>query len=247
MGPLPQLPLADILTAWKVNMKIQGIEKVSMVDYPNKIATTIFTGGCNFRCPFCHNSGIVNQQYPYIEESEIFDYLKSRTKLIDAVVVSGGEPTLQPDLEEFIVKIRELGFLVKLDTNGTNPFMLKKLLDKNLLDYVAMDIKNDFEDYDKITGIKEINVENVKKSLDILHKYDTPYELRTTLINEFHKEENIEKMAKELAGEHVLYLQKFVDTETCFEHGLTEVDKMNAVYYAGILKKTINNVILRGY
>ena len=228
-------------------MKIQGIEKVSMVDYPNKIATTVFTGGCNFRCPFCHNSGIVTEQYPYIDENDFFDYLKSRTKLIDAVVVSGGEPTLQSDLEEFIVKIRELGFLVKLDTNGTNPFMLKKLLDKNVLDYVAMDIKNNFDDYDKITGIDGINIENVKKSLDILHQYDTPYELRTTLVNQFHKEENIEKLAKDLADEHVLYLQKFVDADTCFKHGLTEVDKMTAVFYAGVLSKTIDNVLLRGY
>ena len=228
-------------------MQILGIEKVSMVDYPNKIATTVFTGGCNFRCPFCHNSGIVKQEYNVVDENEFFTYLESRKKLIDAVVVSGGEPTLQSDLEEFIAKIKSLGYLVKLDTNGSNPFMLKRLLESGNVDYVAMDIKNNFEDYDKITGIKDINTENIKKSLDILHKHSVPYELRTTIVNEFHKEENMEKLAKDLAGEHILYLQKFVDTDTCFEHGLTEVDKMTAVYFAGILNKTIDNVLLRGY
>ncbi len=228
-------------------MQILGIEKVSMVDFPNKIATTVFTGGCNFRCPFCHNSGIVKQEYSVVDINEFFEYLESRKKLLDAVVVSGGEPTLQNDLPEFIAKIKAMGYLVKLDTNGSNPFMLKNLLEKKLVDYVAMDIKNNFEDYDKITGIKNINTENIKKSLELLHQFNTPYELRTTLVNEFHKEANIEKLAQDLTGEHILYLQKFVDTDTCFEHGLSEVDKMTAVYFTGILKKTIDNVLLRGY
>ena len=228
-------------------MQILGIEKVSMVDYPNKIATTIFTGGCNFRCPFCHNSGIVEQKYPAIDQDEIFSYLQDRKALIDAVVVSGGEPTLQPDLEEFITKIKQMGYPVKLDTNGTNPFILKTLLDKNLLDYVAMDIKNNFEDYSTITGVKNPNVENIKVSLDILKTSGVSYELRTTLVENFHKEENIIKMSQELAGENILYLQKFVASDNCITKGLSEVPKITAINYAELLSKTINNVALRGY
>ena len=228
-------------------MQILGIEKVSMVDYPNKIATTVFTGGCNFRCPFCHNSGIVEQKYDIYDEEEIFAYLKSRKNLIDAVVVSGGEPTLQRELKEFIKKIKDMGFLVKLDTNGTNPFVLKMLLDENLLDYVAMDIKNNFDDYKKVTGTKVSMAENVKKCLEILHNANVPYELRTTLVKEFHTKDNIKKMAQDLAGEHLLYLQKFVDNKECIEQGHTEIDKLTAIEFATMLSRTIDNVLLRGY
>ena len=228
-------------------MQILGIEKVSMVDYPNKIATTVFTGGCNFRCPFCHNAGIVEQKYEPIDQEEVFEYLDSRKKLIDAVVVSGGDPTLQKDLAEFIKKVKDMGFLVKLDTNGSNPFVLKMLLDENLLDYVAMDIKNNFDDYPKITGTKASMAENVKKSLEILHNSNVPYELRTTLVKEFHSQENIKKMANDLSGEYVLYLQKFVNSDGCIEQGHTEISKQQAIEFAELLSRTIDNVVLRGY
>lgn len=228
-------------------MQIQGIEKVSMVDYPNKIATTIFAGGCNFRCPFCHNSGIVEKKYDNILEEDVLQYLESRKGLIDAVVVSGGEPTLQPDLDKFISKLKEMNFLVKLDSNGTNPFVLKKLLDSKLLDYVAIDIKTNFDDYSAITGVKNPNTSNIKETVEILRNSGISYELRTTLINEFHAEENIKKMADELAGEKVLYLQKFVASENCIQKDLTEVPKMKAIYFANILSQKIERVILRGY
>ena len=228
-------------------MRILGIEKVSMVDYPNKIATTLFTGGCNFRCPFCHNSGIVEQKYTAIDPNDIFEYLQGRKNLIDAVVISGGEPTLQPDLEEFIIKLKQLGYLIKLDTNGTNPFVLKNLLDKNLLDYVAMDIKNNFGNYSAITGVKDPKIENVKVSLSLLKNSGINYELRTTLVENFHKEDNIKKMAQELAGEKLLYLQKFVSSDNCIKQGLAEVPKTTAAHYAEILSSTIDNVFLRGY
>lgn len=228
-------------------MQIQGIEKVSMVDYPNKIATTIFAGGCNFRCPFCHNSGIVEKKYDNILEEDVLQYLESRKGLIDAVVVSGGEPTLQPDLDKFISKLKEMNFLVKLDSNGTNPFVLKKLLDSKLLDYVAIDIKTNFDDYSGITGVSQPNTANVKETVEILRNSGIAYELRTTLINEFHSVENIEKMANELAGEKILYLQKFVASENCIQKDLTEVPKMKAIYFANILSQKIERVILRGY
>ena len=228
-------------------MEILGMEKVSFVDYENKICATLFTGGCNFSCPFCHNSGIVQKDYDHYTEEEILDYLKSRTKLLDAVTISGGEPTLQPDLKEFIKKIRNLGYSIKLDTNGTRPEILKDLIDNNLLNYVAMDIKNNFENYSPICGVPNYTAEKVKESLKILQKSNIPYELRTTLVSEFHNDENIEKLAKDLKGEKILYLQKFVSKDTCFDKNLHEVAKNIATNFKEVLSGEIGNVILRGY
>jgi len=228
-------------------MEILGIEKVSMVDYPNKICATIFTGGCNFRCPFCHNSGLVKQAFEKYKEKEILDYLESRKNLLDAVTISGGEPTLQPDLEDFIRKIKLMGYLIKLDTNGTNPLKLKCLIDNNLLDYVAMDIKNNFDNYSNIVGIACYNPEKVKQSLLILKESGVNYELRTTLVKGYHEKENMEKLAQDLKGEEVLFLQKFVDSGDCLQNNLKEVPQCEALDFKEILKRTIKNVQLRGY
>lgn len=229
-------------------MKILGIEKVSFVDYEGKMCATIFTGGCNYRCPFCHNGGIVLDKYNEISESDIVDYLKTRTGLLDAVTISGGEPTLQPDIKEFILKVRALGFLVKLDTNGTNPDCLIDLLQNNLLDYVAIDIKTNFGDYNKVSGVTNSLTDNVKKSIEYLKNSGIDYELRTTLVNEFHTKDTIVNMAKELAGQKKLYLQKFKASADCINAtGLRAVPKSTAKSYADILKKTILVVELRGY
>lgn len=228
-------------------MNILGIEKVSLVDYPGKVCSTIFTGGCDFRCVFCHNSGIVNEDYQPISNDEIFEYLESRKGLIDAVTISGGEPTLQKDLKEFIAKVRLMGFLVKLDTNGTMPNILKDLLDKKLLDYVAMDIKNCFDSYGEIIGNPSFDVSKVKESLEILRKSKVPYELRTTLVDFYHTPETITKMAEELKGEKTLFLQKFKDTGTCIESNLEPVSLEKAREFQQILQTTIKNVELRGY
>ena len=228
-------------------MEILGIEKVSLVDYEGKICATIFTGGCNYKCPFCHNSGIVNKEYIKHDEDEILNYLKERKKLLDAITISGGEPTLQPDLEQFIATIKEMGYLVKLDTNGTLPTVLENLFQKKLIDYVAMDIKNNFEDYSIITNTQNTLVENVKQSLKLLKKHKVSYELRTTLVEEFHSEESIKKMANDLKGEKLLYLQKFVDKETCFAKNLSPIKKDKAEKYKQILSNTLQNVELRGY
>lgn len=227
-------------------MNIQGIENVSFVDYPNKICATIFTGGCNFKCPYCHNSGIVKSEYKSLDENEVLQSLEKRKKLLDAVTISGGEPTLQKDLLEFATKIKAMGFLVKLDTNGTNPEVLENLLNKKLVDYVAMDIKTNFEDYAKVTKSCE-KVENIKISLQILKKFNVEYELRTTLVENLHTFENIEKLAQDLKGENFLYLQKFVDSNNCLENGLFCVKKDKAIEYKNILSKTIKRVLLRGY
>ena len=228
-------------------MEILGIEKVSMVDYKDKISATIFTGGCDFRCPFCHNSGIVEKKYNYYSEDEILEYLKDRKKLLDAVVISGGEPTLQKDLPRFIKAVRALGYLVKLDTNGTNPQMLEMLLQDKLIDYVAIDIKSDFSNYSVITGVPNPNTEAIKKSLALLKKFSVDYELRTTIVKEFHTQKNIEKLSEDLKGEKLLYLQKFKLSEGVFNQTLHEVPKVEAEKFQEILKKNIKNVILRGY
>jgi len=228
-------------------MEILGLEKVSFVDYEGCVCATVFTGGCNFMCPFCHNSSLVNKNAFSISEEEVLSYLSSRTKLLDAVTISGGEPTLQKDLKEFIIKVKNMGYKVKLDTNGTFPMVVKDLIENNLLDFVAMDIKTCFTEYDKVTGLK-INLANkVKETLEILKKSNINYELRTTLVNEFHNENSIKQMAEELKGEKVLYLQKFVDSGQCIQGNLSEVPKQKALIFQDILKKNIQTVNLRGY
>lgn len=228
-------------------MEILGIEKVSFVDYDDKICATIFTGGCNFRCPFCHNSGIVEKIFNPYSEDEILTYLKERSRLLDAVTISGGEPTLQKDLEEFIIKVKSLGYKIKLDTNGTRPDVVKNLIEKNLIDYIAMDIKNNFEDYSKITGIANPNIEKIKETIHYLNEKNFPFELRTTLVKGFHTKDSIEKMAKDLKGQNKLFLQKFVDNESCFSSNLEPISKAEAEEFQKILSKTIKNVNLRGY
>ena len=167
-------------------MKIFGLEKLSMVDFEGHLCATIFTGGCNFRCPFCQNSDLVNiTNLSQISEEEFFAFLQKRRGVLDSVCVSGGEPTLQPDLEEFLRKIKELGYLVKLDTNGTKPELLKELIEKSLVNYVAMDIKNSPSAYSKTAGTSE-HLAEIKTSVSLLKTNIAPYEFRTTLVAGHH-------------------------------------------------------------
>ena len=165
-------------------MIVCGFEKFSMVDYDGKIACTVFTGGCNFRCPFCHNGALVvgDVKSPEISIDEVFDYLAKRKGLVDAVCVTGGEATLQPDLAEFYEKVRAMGYATKLDTNGLRPDVLKDLLDRGLLDYVAMDIKNSKAKYALTTGVKNVDLAKIEESVNILKNSNVDYEFRTTLI-----------------------------------------------------------------
>ena len=194
-------------------MNIIGIEKSSFIDYPSNICTVIFTGGCNFRCPYCHNTSIVNNIGDKIEEDEVISFLKKRKKFVDALCISGGEPTLQKDLYDFICRIKEEGFLIKLDTNGTNPALLNKLIDEKLIDYVAMDIKSPFAKYSSIGGTS-INLEDIRKSIDILLENKVDYEFRTTICKELLTIEDIISIAKEIKGCKIYALQNFRDGET---------------------------------
>ena len=229
-------------------MIICGFEKFSMVDYDGKIACTIFTKGCNFRCPFCHNSSLVeSKKHPQIiSENSVFDYLNKRKKVIDAVCISGGEPTLQPDLIDFVKKIKNLGFLVKLDTNGYNPDAIKQLLNQNLLDYVAMDIKNCKEKYDFTIGA-EININKIEQSIELIKNSNIDYEFRTTLISQFHTENDILKIGKWLENSKNYFLQKYVDNDDCIKHGFDAINKTTVENYIKILKPYINNVETRGF
>lgn len=229
-------------------MNINGFEKLSMVDFPGVIAATVFTSGCNFRCPFCHNAGIVDFLNGTISETEVLAYLTKRKGVIKGLCISGGEPTLQIDLEKFIKKVKSTGASVKLDTNGTNPILLKKLINANLIDYVAMDIKNSLLGYGKTCGREDINLNNILESIEILKENKIPYEFRTTLVQEFHTEESIKEMAKLLQGAEKLYLQQFVKRETCIDgNSLHAVSKQAAEKFASILKVSVNKVCLRGY
>ena len=191
-------------------MQIAGLQKSSLVDYPSKIAAVVFTLGCNFRCPYCHNPNILTavSTNRLFDEAAVFDFLKTRKGKLDAVVVSGGEPTLQKGLSEFFKKLKELGFLTKLDTNGSSPKILEYLIKEELLDYVAMDIKAPIEKYKEIARIN-IDTNNILKSIEILKDSKIGYEFRTTTVKSQLSFEDFEKIGKMLCGAENYYLQKF--------------------------------------
>lgn len=228
-------------------MDIYGIEKLSLVDFEGRMTCALFTSKCNFRCPFCHNAPLLDHPSDKISEEYIFDYLIKRKGLIDAVTISGGEPTLDKDLINFIKKIKDLGYLVKLDTNGTNSALLKKLCTEKLVDYVAMDVKSSLLGYPLATGCDNFFENEIKNSIDYLIHGKTDYEFRTTLVYEIHSLSDIEDMKNLLCGAKRLYLQHFVDSGNCILDGLSEVDKETALKYKSILEQTINKVELRNY
>lgn len=229
-------------------MKISGIEKLSLVDFDGYVSSTIFTGGCNFRCPFCHNAILVekHKELPQINEQEIFDFLKKRQGIIEGVCISGGEPTLQKDLPLFCEKIKNLGYKVKLDTNGTNPELVKLLYGNGLVDYFAVDVKNDKQNY-CITIGKDFDLKGVEQTIDFLINNNVNHEFRTTLIFEFHKKENLLNIANWIKGTKKYFLQKFIDSENCISHGLSPVSEVVATEFLHLLRKYIPNTFLRGY
>lgn len=225
------------------------MEKLSLVDYDGKVAATLFTAGCNYRCPFCHNSPLVVgvTELTPLSETEVFDYLTRRKNVLDGVCVSGGEPTLQPDLPDFLAKLKALGFSVKLDTNGTNPDMLKVLVGSGLCDYVAMDIKNSKERYAETVGLPSYRLDDVEESVEFLLSDAVDYEFRTTLINGYHTKQDITNIAKWIAGAKAYALQKFKDSGSCIASGLSEIDEQTANEYLALVKPFIPSTKLRGY
>lgn len=206
-------------------MNIIGQQKSSFIDYPNKICTVYFTGGCNFRCPYCHNKDIVNNEGDNLEEEKIIEFLVKRKKFIDAVCISGGEPTLQEDLYTFILKLKELGFLVKLDTNGYRPDVLNALIKDNMLDYIAMDVKGPYEKYNKLSGTT-VDIVLIKESIELIKSSNVDYEFRTTVCKELLTREDIIETANILRGSKKYFIQNFRDGDTvlCGKNRLTPFD-----------------------
>lgn len=198
-------------------MKIGGLQKLTLIDFPGRLAATVFLTGCNFRCPFCYSSELVLpekiKKQPKISEKELFKFLKERKELIDAVVLCGGEPLISKGLVALIKKIKKMGFLVKLDTNGSDPALLKKLIDEKLVDYVAMDIKGPKERYSEFAGVK-VNIKKIQKSIDILKEGKVDCEFRSTIVPTLHKKEDVIEMAKWIRGAKKYYLQNFRPEKT---------------------------------
>ena len=229
-------------------MKIHGLQKLTLLDYPGKTACTIFTGGCNFRCPFCHNALLVtdiDSSQTYSEE-EILNFLSKRTGLLEGVCITGGEPLMNGDIADFIKKIKEMGYSVKLDTNGTFPERLGMLLEHNLIDYVAMDIKNSKENYAKTAGIQNVSISDIEKSINLLKSSDIDYEFRTTVVNELHTKEDILKIAEWIKGAKRYFLQNFEDSGNLIGENLTAVSKEALESMKSSAKAFVENIQIRG-
>lgn len=228
-------------------MRIIGFEKLTLVDYPAKVACILFCGGCNMRCPYCHNGELVlhPDYFPPFSDDEIFSYLKKRKGILDAVVISGGEPTLQEGLGEYMARIKDEGLLVKLDTNGTRPDVIRSLIDDHLVDYIAMDVKNSIDSYAATVGIKGFNPTSVMESITLLKEGRVDYEFRTTVTKETHKQENFIALASLLEGAKAYYLQNYVPNENTIEKGNTPLSYDELQNYIRILRKTIGNVKIR--
>lgn len=229
-------------------MEIVGIQKLTLLDYPGKIACTIFTNGCNFRCPFCHNGElVVNPSLNNILDiEEVFKFLKERFGRLDAVCITGGEPTLQKDLIEFIKRVKEIGYKVKLDTNGYFPSKLKELLDLKLIDCVAMDIKNSLEKYPITCGLEKMLLKNIVKSIDLIINSEIDYEFRTTVVKELHNKEDFVKIASLIKGAKKYFLQRFEDTPQNIKKGYSANSVEELKEFRKILIENNINCELRG-
>ncbi len=195
-------------------MRFHGFQKMTLLDFPGKVACTLFTGGCNYRCPFCHNALLVTQieDAGAYTDDEILTFLNKRIGLLDGVAITGGEPLLQPDLPEFIRRVKALGYAVKLDTNGSFPDRLQALLEEKLIDYVAMDIKNSKEKYAQTIGLAEYDTSAVEQSVEILKSSGIDYEFRTTVVGEYHTGADIGAIGEWIAGAPHYFLQGFTDS-----------------------------------
>ena len=226
-------------------MRIAGFQKLTLLDFPGKVSCILFTQGCNFKCSYCHNSGLIgHENEELIDEQEIFSYLNKRKGVIDGVVISGGEPTVQADLAIFIRRVKDMGFLVKLDTNGSNPDILEELLNDNLLDYVAMDIKNPLPLYREVCCISP-KVDKLKRSIELLKNCSIDHEFRTTIIKNIHDIDKIFEICKYVDG-NKMYLQNFEQSENVLGKNLESFSKEELLDIQKKMKGKYPNVKVRG-
>ena len=229
-------------------MKFGGLQKLTLLDYPDKVAATVFTVGCNFRCPFCHNLYLVAGDGAKLEaltEEEILNFLQKRAKMLEGVCITGGEPLIQPEIERFLAKIRAIGYKIKLDTNGAFPDTLKSLIDKGLVDYVAMDVKNSKDLYAQTVGCA-VDMRAIERSVELLKSGVVDYEFRTTVTATFHTAESVRDMAQWLTGAKRLYLQQFVDSGDLIDPTVTGVDEATLRKFCEIARAFVPNTQIRG-
>lgn len=228
-------------------MRIHGLQKMTLLDFPGRVACTVFFGGCNMRCPFCHNAELLDGTAPAVmDDDELLGFLKKRQGLLDGVAITGGEPLLQRDLPELAKKIRELGYPVKLDTNGTYPERLRRMIEDGLVQYVAMDIKNSPERYAETAGLKDMDLAPVRESVSLLMEGKTEYEFRTTVVSELHDDLSMEQIGDWIKGAKHYYLQKFTDRETVPFEGLHAPTDEQMRKWADMLRPLIPSVGMRG-
>ena len=228
-------------------MNIKGLQKTTLLDFPEKLACTVFTGGCNFRCPFCHNASLVltPSKVESISEEDFFSYISKRKGMLDGVCITGGEPLLSPDIEEFIKKIRSCGLLVKLDTNGSFPDKLEHLLNEGLLDYIAMDIKNSKQKYAMTAGLDSFP-SKIEKSIDIIIKKAPDYEFRTTVVRELHNTQDIVDIASRIKNAKKYFLQSYVDSGDTIIEGFSAYSATEMLKILENTKKILPATVLRG-
>ncbi|MBR5113582.1 MAG: anaerobic ribonucleoside-triphosphate reductase activating protein [Clostridia bacterium] len=229
-------------------MNIQGLQKLTLLDFPGKMACTIFTAGCDLRCPFCHNRSLVINPPAESEfsEDEFFSFLKKRKGILEGVAITGGEPLMQVDIEDFIIRIRELGYAVKLDTNGTFPARLKSLVEKGLVDYVAMDVKSSESGYPSCVGIGGFKTDKINESIEFLKSDKVDYEFRTTVAKGLHTKEDIEQLGRWIQGAKRHFLQAFTDSGDLIGFGLEPFSKAEMLEMCEIMKKYVPSCEVRG-
>jgi len=231
---------------WK-RMKIHGLQKMTLLDFPGRVACTVFLGGCDMRCPFCHNAELIDGTAPAVmEEEELLKFLSTRTGLLDGVAFTGGEPLLRPDLAPLIRRIREMGYAVKLDTNGTHPDRLRELLEEGLIDYAAMDIKNSPERYGETAGVPGMDLAPVRESVRLLLEGKTDYEFRTTVAAELHDDDSFRGIGPWIRGARRYFLQPFTDRDTVRYGGFHAPAAEDLRRWAGIMQEFVGEVSLRG-
>ena len=228
-------------------MKIHGLQKMTLLDYPGRVACTVFFGGCDMRCPYCHNAELTDGSAPPVmSDGELLEFLKKRKGLLDGVALTGGEPLLQKELPDLAAKIRGLGYPVKLDTNGTHPDRLERMIRDGLVQYVAMDIKNSPERYAETAGLASFDTAPVAESAALLLEGKTDYEFRTTTVAEFHDDQSFERIGRWISGARRYYLQRFTDRETVPFEGLHAPTEEQMRRWAEILRPFVQKVELRG-